>query len=200
MADLTTLTNVKEYLAIDPGETSVDALLARLVSSESARFSNLSNNPITSASYTETVDGNGTRYYVPKNYPVLSVTSVTVDGNAIPARASVSDNGFALVQNRVELVGYMFTSSRAAIYYSVYPSFSVSAGVGNVTIVYTAGYQTVPADVDQAVCEMVALKFRGRDRVGLMSQSVGGETLSYQTLTLPESVQSVIDNYSRPRI
>lgn len=200
MADLVTLDYVKTYLGLEAGETNADPVLKLLITAASDRFVALTNNPIVSAQYTEVTNGNGGRMYVPKRYPVLSVSALTIDGNAIPAIQSLGDTGYVVIDDTIQLIGYVFTSSRSTVYYSVWPTFSYSFGTGNVSLTYTAGYETIPAAVTHAVCEMVGLQWKGRDRIGLMSQSIGGETLSFQTLTLPESIDSIIRNFRRPRI
>lgn len=196
--DLTTLSAVKAYLGIEIGETEGDKLLNSLISSESARFVGLVGRDIAQKTYTETFDGNDPRIrarpvltpfptstmgaspmigtvgwaFNPLQFPIISITSLTINGTAVPVRPSLDGDGYVIIENRrIELVGYSFTT-----------------GVGNATLVYVAGYATIPADVDRAVAQMVAFEFRKRDRLGQRSKSVGGETISFVDDWLPEEV------------
>jgi hypothetical protein len=109
--------------------------------------------------------------------PVTAVTSVTVDGVAIPARTVIGGTGWVFSAGGVDLVGYSFT-----------------AGIQNVVFVYTAG-ETVPADLEQAVIEHAALRYRDRDRVGLASQCGGVESVSYSNAGTLAYIEGVIDAY-----
>jgi hypothetical protein len=104
VGDLTTLANVKAMANVT--STDDDALLQRLISAESSRFQTLIDRALGTATYTETRDGAGGPVagvssgvgiygYAPptsrgstrlllKNYPVQSVTSVTIDGVPVP--------------------------------------------------------------------------------------------------------------------
>jgi hypothetical protein len=133
------------------------------------------------ATYTDRKNGEGTRGLSLDHTPVAGVTAVKVDGLTIDPQAATGEPGWVLLGNRVELVGHLF-----------------GRGVGNVEIAYLAGFgASPPFDVEMAVVEMVADLYRKRDRIGQMSRSIGGESVTFQTLTLPNSVQSVIDLYRR---
>ena len=181
--DLTNLASVRAFLAVPADDTSRDATFASLITSLSARFLTLIDRQLLSASYTDTVGGKGGTVLCLENYPVTLVTSVTVDGDLIPQRPNVKGAGWVLSKGfRIDLAGsYVFTE-----------------GISNVVVQYTAGYTAIPVDVSQALNEWVAWVDKIRDRVGLVSQNVGGETLSYSPYGAPHSVQNVIDSYRRP--
>ena len=77
--DLTTVEKVRTYLNLT--SLDADAKLGGLISSSSAWVTSQIGHPILSATYTETVNGNGTTSLVLRRSPVVSVTSVTVDGD-----------------------------------------------------------------------------------------------------------------------
>jgi hypothetical protein len=190
LPDLTTLDNVKSYAEV--AGAGDDTLLTRLISAWSARFRALTDRDISQQTYTETRDGSGGRVagawgagggatrLLLRNYPVSSVTSVTVDGDAIPKIVNAGDSGWVLKGDVVELVGYRFTP-----------------GIQNVVVVYVAGFETTPLDVEQAVIEMVIWNYKARDRMGQNSKSVGGEVISFSSKPWPDSAQAVIDDYRR---
>ncbi len=182
MADLVTLDYVKGYLGVSSAKD--DALLSSLITAESGRFEGLTGGEIITHSVTETWSGDGSSMYFPSQRPVVAVSALSVDGVAVDARASVTGEGYVQDGNAILLVGSYFTR-----------------GVKNCTITYTAGYgATAPSDVQQAVAEMVATKYRGKDRINVSSASMAGESVSYLTDLVSEAVRNVIDRYQRVRV
>jgi hypothetical protein len=75
-------------------------------------------------------------------------------------------------------------------------TYRITEGVGNVTLVYSAGFSVVPPDVTQAVLEMAALMYRERERVGQQSRNgPEGSTVFYYSP--PSRVVSTIETYRR---
>lgn len=133
MPNLTTLANVKQWLNLENSNKS-DALLNRLIPSTSAAILNwLSRRTLAKSPYTQYIDGNGGREIVFDFSPVLSVTSVSIDGNPIPAS---NKNGFffapwngylpGLGQSLVLTGGYRFAN-----------------GLQNIILSYMSGYAVV---------------------------------------------------------
>ena len=158
MADLTTLANVKRYIFGNEDNLDADDLLASLIASSSEYVQRQIGRRYDTRTVTETRDGDGSRRMLLEQAPVTSVTSVTVNGAAIPARATVDGDGWVYDDGGVTLVGYVF-----------------DAGIQNVVFVYQAG-ATIPADLEQAVIRHVALEFYDRSHVGLASVSGDGST------------------------
>jgi hypothetical protein len=179
MGDLTTLATTKAWLGIPTGTTE-DTLLNRLITAASGFIQSWLNRQLLSASYTETRDGHGGPTMVFANYPVTAVASVTVDGVAIPAAASVLANGYRFTGTMISLAGYLFTR-----------------GTGNVTLVYTAGYAAVPSEIEQACLELIGYKYKERDRIGHESKSLAGEVVTFITKDMPEPVKAILKNYRK---
>ena len=178
MTGLTTLQDVKDWLGLS--STADDALLARLIASASRFIESWVGRTITSVTYTETFNGDGHARLVLPNYPVTAVSSVTIDGSPIPAAAPAAPNGYLFDALVLYLNGYAF-----------------ARGVQNVTVVYTAGYASVPPDLAQACIELVALRYKERDRVGQGSKSVGGETITFTVAEMTESVRATLSRYRK---
>lgn len=211
MAALTTLANVKGWIPVT--DAADDALLTRLIDAMSTWFISQTDRDIASKAYTETFDGTDPRVRVKTylssfggtagyfesgeygysialhNYPVISLPTPTggviIDGVDIPQatnlnQATQTDGWVLKDERRIELVGFRFTQ-----------------GVANCVINYQAGWATVPADIEQAVIEMVTLTYRRRGRVGQVSRSAGGEAVSFLPDAAPETVTSVVDKYKR---
>jgi uncharacterized phiE125 gp8 family phage protein len=175
---LASLNDLKDYLSIKT--TADDGILLRILLAASAWFESKVGRTLASSVYTEAQDGNGTRTIIPRHYPVTSVASVVIDGQTVPPSTSVDVSGWVHSGDVIKLRGFVAYS-----------------GTANVEVVYTAGYPVIPADITQAVIEVAADRYRSRTRVGEVSKSMGGESVSFVTFTIPASVQSVIESYRR---
>jgi hypothetical protein len=159
-----------------------DALLARLISALSAAVvKELPGVALASGNVNETRDGHGGSRLMLRQAPVTGVSSITVDGTAIPAATGPLVSGFVFDGLSITLRGYAFT-----------------LGVQNVELSYTAGYAAVPADLAQAVIEWAALRYKEREHIGQTSKALGdGQTVAYWVKDMPEFVRRMLDNYRR---
>jgi hypothetical protein len=182
VSDLTTLANVRAYLNSTGGTANTvdDPLLERMVSAASAFVERWCDRAFLSATYTEMRSGTGTRVLAPFQWPIQSIASLSVDGVAIPARPAVGASGYYADTDFVYLDGYSFTRGRA-----------------NVVLAYTAGYNDVPLDVEQAVIEMVATAYRSRDRIGLVSKGFAGETTVFSQKDIPPTAKTALEGVRR---
>lgn len=181
MSDLTTVAAVKQYLPLN--NTTDDLLLARLVAGASAVVRRYTGREFTSASRIETRDGTGATILVTREAPITAVASLTINGQAVPASPQPGARGYYVSD---PALGVLALEAR-----------SFTRGLGNVVLTYTAGTTPVPADVEQAVIDLVALAYRRRDRVGLTSKGMQGETTAYFTGALPADVRLALDPYRR---
>src|SRR2546427_3963493 len=116
--DLTTLVNVKAYLGIN--DTNSDLLLQRLVTAMSAAFVREIGFEILRKTYSETMDGDDERirkrvlwsawiglgfgFEINLHGPVIGDPVVTIDGSAVPKRATLDGSGWVLLDGyRLEL-------------------------------------------------------------------------------------------------
>lgn len=135
-ADLTTLAAVKTYLGIT--DSTSDTELTALITQVSAAIrTDTSRDLVPVTQYTAILNGHDKNVVFLKNYPIISVASVNIDGNSIPVMPEASNSpgrGYAFDDDNVELRGYIFRK-----------------GMKNVKIVYTAGFAvnaeaaTIPA-------------------------------------------------------
>ena len=76
--------------------------------------------------------------------------------------------------------------------------YRLSCGISNIVVVYVAGYATVPEDVQIAVLEIIAWKYkREREHIGQSGTTIGGETVTFQRDDLPPGAKAVAENYGR---
>lgn len=183
MAAFTSVDDVKAWLGISA--STDDALLAKLITAASAFIETWISRTIAQTTYTaESYDGTGGVRLSLRSYPALSVSAVTIDGVSIPQATTATMNGWVLASSRsgIALRGYTFTD-----------------GIENVTVTYSAGYATTPADVEQACKELVGLRYKERDRIGYVSKSVGGEVVAYSQKDMSESVKTLLNAYREVR-
>jgi hypothetical protein len=176
--DLTTVAAVQAFLTDLP--TSDANLIQSLVSNASAFIQTYTSRSFISGTYTEVRDGNGRDSIALFNGPVSSVTSVTVDNQTIPASPGWPQPGYSVDETCVWLRNYCFRRGR-----------------GNVTIVYTAGYASIPGDLAQACIELVVFKYKLRDKTGTVTEGMAQQTTSYSQKDMPASVKTVLDSYRR---
>ena len=201
MPDLTTLLAVKTL--IDQTKASVatpnDPLYSALITSASAAFLTYTNRAnILAQSFTETRNGDDSTSLHVKHAPLISVQSLTVNGQNVPAYTGFGAFGYAIDDNLFEIQLAPFHPSNPATFGG---GSRFHRGFRNVVVSYTAGWNTVPADIAQAVGEMVLWKKAKLPRMDLSTQTLNGmETNSYRQSELPDSVKGIITNYTQNRL
>ena len=143
MADLTSLPPAKAWLEMSD-TTGDDILLTRLITQISGNILNYLERPcITRKTYSELRSGVNNQRLVLRNWPVISIASLTINGQNIPAAATPTSAGYTLatwdgtgsgIPQEITLNGYRF-----------------GRGNNNIQIIYDAGYAfedltyTIPA-------------------------------------------------------
>ena len=179
MTDLVTLDDVKLWLNIT--NTNSDDILTEMVTQFSDYVRTYCQRDFDQRTYTESRDGNRASVMMLRNYPVTSVTSLSINGVSVPAATSVYT------------CGYMFDSSRLVLQ----GGSIFCTGLLNVQIVYQAGYATIPTDLYRAILELISLRYRERERIGQSSKSLSGETTMFITAALTDSIKTILNKYKR---
>ncbi len=178
--DLTTLANVKGWLSPPLTAAGDDALLTRLITAASQFIQTWLGRTIALQAYSESRDGDGTRKLALANTPVTAVSALTVDGIAIPPAPDALTPGFVFSPTLLYLQAFRFTR-----------------GVQNVAIAYSAGFAATPPELEQACIELVVLRYKERDRIGHVSKSIAGETVTFTQKDFPADVLTILNNYRR---
>ena len=177
--DLTTLAAFKSW-----GEITIsadDAVLSAAITSMSAAITNYINRNIIEATYSDVLNGMGGDALITRQTPVTAVSSLVIDGRTIPASPMPALSGYRVSPHAIYLVGgSVFTR-----------------GVQNVAVAYTAGYPVVPADIVQALNEWLNVVYKERDRVGYLSKSLAGETVSFDAKAMPSRVTTYLESWVR---
>lgn len=175
---LTTLEHVKAWLGVQ--SVSDDALLTRLIESASALIESYLQRTLAHQPYSETRNGCGKPIMLFGHYPVSAVESVKVNGREIAPSAGFGLPGYHAERESLLLIGSVF-----------------DRGLGNVELRYTAGYAEIPPEIAQACIELVALRYKERDRIGHQSKTLAGETVTFFIGDLPASVKTALAPYRR---
>lgn len=179
--DLTTLANVKSWFSPPLTTTGDDLLLTRLVTAASQFIQTWLNRRIALQPYTEIRDGQGGTSLAFANTPVTAVSSLIIDTVAIPPAPDARSPGFVFSPAMLHLQG----------------GYEFRRGYGNVVASYTAGYAATPPEIEQACIELVALRYKERDRIGQVSKNLAGEVVSFTQKDMPEDVATLLWQYRR---
>ncbi|MFH1057805.1 MAG: head-tail connector protein [Pseudomonadota bacterium] len=191
---LASLAMVKTYLGLTSGDH--DALLESLIEAVSAQFMAYTGRKLTARDYSPDplspaydpdnawLDGSGYAEQLLPQYPVVSVTSVVLDGQALPAALEPGQSGYVV-------------DSAAGVLALVCGVFG--RGRRNLAIAYRAGFAPVPADLMQACVEQAATRFQesgaGQGRLGVSARTLADGSVSYATAALLPQVAAVLDRY-----
>ena len=176
ITDFASLSDVKTALRLTT--TTDDELLAALITSESSLIANWVSRIFGSMAFTQRFSGRGKSDFLLSNTPVSAITSVVIDGISIPAADSPQGTGYMLIDGKVVLFGFVF-----------------GLGNYNCAITYTAGFDSVPADINRACVDLVVGRYKELDRSGLISKGLAGETTTYERKALPDHIKLILQQY-----
>lgn len=181
--DLCSVAELKAWLP-NQGNND-DVTLQSLISNASLQVLQYIDRPHILASVlgalTESYDGNDSDRLLPRQFPIIAVTSVSVDNVPVQQAASPVAAGFLWDTRRILLRGFRFCR-----------------GVQNVQVSYTAGYSGVPLDLKQAAIEAFALSYRQRVRIGEKSNSMSGQVnIAFDMSDVPPRSMAVFSQYRR---
>jgi hypothetical protein len=184
--DFTTSDAVIAYLQTSANANSFDvAEIDKLITGATQWIINYCNDNFLAANYTEYRDGVGLYIrqptYVFAARPVSAVSAVSVAGQAIQPLTLPMTAAFS--------VGYAALADKLVFYGVSVPLLPLC-----VSFSYTAGYATIPSDIEQACIELVAQKYRARTRIGVSSESAAGiGSRTYSVAMLPPDTQRDLD-------
>jgi len=183
---LTSSENVQKYRLVNgkPLETKpeVDDLIDILIDSYSAKIETYCDRKFMSRSYTEYLSGCGSTVLFPKQYPITSVSGIWDDSSWTwtddylvdsTTYTIVNDNSIALRTSR-------FGSS-----------------VNNIKIVYTAGFTTVPADVENVCIIEIMRAFDRMSDLGIGYKLAGDSSITITDAPFLLSSRITLDAYRR---
>lgn len=181
MADLTTLANAKQWLQIPAGNTANDPLINELISAASEYIQTRLNRTIALQTYSEARDGKVQDVMMFANYPVSVVSSVAVGTTVVPPSPDGVQPGYVFDSTRLILLGgYVFGRGRMNCKFS-----------------YTAGFSVTPKELERVCEEMVGLRFKNKDRIGVTSKTLANEVITFTSSDVTDSAEQVLQNYAK---
>jgi uncharacterized phiE125 gp8 family phage protein len=182
---LVDLATAKTYLKIPIGETSQDALVEIYINAASEEIERECDRSFKSQSHTETRHGRKQNILLLKQWPVTAIASLRID----------NDSTFTAPSTLIDSSDYRIgdDGNSLVLLNQVFPN-----GYSNIQVVYTAGYATVPADLQHACLWMVSWFRQMRDSgdIGRESKSKGDETVT-MLQTAPQYVKDAINRYKK---
>ena len=137
VGDLTTLANVKAWRTPVIASSADDTQITREITAASkAILQTLQRRSVAYMTYVETRNGQGTSGIMLKNFPIVAVTSVIVDGITIKPPNPMGGNGYGYVFSTEDMLPMLYLRG-----------FCFTFGAQNVTIGYSAGLLAVDPDL-----------------------------------------------------
>jgi len=185
--DLCTLTDVQTYLGDATSQSA--GVLGALITQVSAWVQSYCERNLSGIlTYNWMTDGHGGDTLPLPEGPVVSILSVSIDGNPVLPSDGQS-SGWLADDRSISIIGGQFCAGRK-----------------NVLITYTAGYPYVwsvsaitglPMELQFAVVETVALRFKGRTRIGKNSEGMAGQSTSYDNSMAPKDAMYTLNKYKK---
>lgn len=179
MADLCTVADVKAFLGLADVNTARDALLATLASAASVAIATEVGGGLLADDVTDDVTGGPGTTLLLRHRPVQCVYAVTIDGVRVPeARSAASGWRLDAAIGQLQLLGRTWASAPLGVH-----------------VEYRAGFEDVPVDLKQVAIEEAATAFRERDRLGVQSKTLAGETVTYRDQAFSARSRRVLEQY-----
>ena len=182
---LATLNQLKTQLGFKTSDTQYDPKLQLFLDAASQWVETYCDRIFSEDTYTELFHGNNSNAIHPRQYPITAVTELRVDN----ARAWSDPNTL------IDSASYGIDSSGVAVFYydATFPS-----GYNNVRAIYTAGYATIPSDIQMAVIWTGEWFYHHNNRgdSGRTSKSKGGENAA-MLADVPPMIKTILQKYKR---
>lgn len=173
---LTTLDNLK--LALDLTNDADDTLLEEIILRESKFMESYCGRVFKQDNYTEYHDGEGESSLFTEQYPIISVTSIHDDTLRVFGAGTEIASSYIIVREDIGLVRLDGTTFQS--------------GMDNVKVVYSAGYATIPEDLESA-CIKLSMADYIEQKGGI--NAIEGETVVYKPFNLRKEATKTLDLY-----
>lgn len=183
---LTTVEKVKIYLNLS--STNDDEFIEDLIGFIQEQVEKYCNRKFDVATYIE--DYQCKHKCFPKNTPLKSVQSIVRDNNIM-----MNADDYKIRGNYIEFVSDLkgYSMGGSVLY--------ASDDTNEVTITYTAGYDTIPEDLKLAAIKLVALEYKKsrEERLGVESEREGAVQRAYEKKDseMPLDIEKVLIRYKK---
>ena len=150
----------------------------------------------------EVYDGNGSWHLFTDNWPINSIASLAINGQALPFSNDYQTFGIYIERSKKSVAirpGGAGGGQVIVVGFGGIGPYKFYMGRGNVFISYNYGFDGAPADIGQAVTWQVAQAYRRRDHVDKKTMAMGagaGNTTYYDWEWSPD-VMRVLNSYKR---
>lgn len=189
---LTSLDNLKEVLGVT--DNAQDALLTNLINRATDTIESYCGRRFASTAYTdEEYDGTGTRYINAKQYPITALTAYEHNSGA----SGTTD--WNTLQN--DYIKYIDDGQGPGQF--LYDQGFIR-GIRNYRFTYTAGYTTIPYDLEQACLDLCTWFYNSRKNMGLQSETLGEYSYTKSVFTGNPienlGIDLILEKYRTPTI
>ena len=186
--DLTSVANVKEHLGIATAQAGDNAFLTNLITRCSAFLMRVTRRNLTAAARADIEDGTGTEFLRLRDWPAVSIGTVWEDPDQNWTTSTVVAAADYILQaggdgRPARLI------KKSGIPWARFPQ--------SVKVQWTAGYATIPTDLEMIALEVIANKWRRRRNEGLASKSTPDGTL---VMFSPSDINADIRRLLAPHI
>lgn len=187
--NLTSLPTAKKWLNIPTLDTAADDLLNLMIPAAGGWFRRMTGRPnIIATSITEVYSQTDVRNNWPqftlwlRNYPILSISSVSIGSTSIPAYTG-SGSGYSISGNVMKLYGFHYNWRLP------------------LTVVYSTGYTALSTEaktIEIAVLQLLKWWWTDRQHGDQVSQSLGQQiTAKFSEDAAPPEVMQVVERFKR---
>lgn len=186
-----TLDDLKEHLDIEITDTSKDSFLENKLNSAWKNLVSYLGQDLTQTTYTEDYDGDSTDTLILDQFPIISVTSVYIDFNRTWQTSPFTPDATTLVDPTTYFPDLKIGAIR------LFKGGVFSKGVGNVHVIYVAGYTAIPYDAQEALLEYASFISQRAGVEGRVAQTLGGKSEQYDLSPIPLYIRQMIINYRK---
>lgn len=190
--DLCTLAELKGFLGVAADETADDARYAELITTASAQIEGFCGRSFDIADIeNELHDGDGTDELRVEVTPIVSVSALSIDGDAVDIAELAIYHTLVAFKTSGDYEPRLRTASR------IFPQ-----GRQNIGISYRAGYVAVPRDVKDYCKLQVVFLMNVAVKQGIVSETnqVAQATTTYSDQHLAPGVRTGLARYRRTRV
>jgi hypothetical protein len=137
------------------------------------------------------LDGTGTRFLDLPQYPIWDVSQLTID------EGYIADNTPTFNVQRTFASSDWFADTEHGVIQRI--TWTWPTGYNNIRVSYPAGYDTVPEDLADAICQWAAVRFMRYDRRrwDFATMTKESESWSFREKEIPDSALAVFRTYQK---
>jgi hypothetical protein len=184
---LTSVAAVKSYLKIADTNTVDDDRIELLINACSSTIENFCRRNFKKQTFTdEEYDGNDHRYLNLYNYPVQSVDKVIINDEVVAPEEYIP-------KRKTGILARKYNNTLSGISYNRYVPIWPK-GDANILVTYTAGYDVIPADLEQA-CILYVMSFYKSDVANFSTTFTDG--FVFRADAMPVQVKLMLQPYMK---